>query len=233
MGSVLKALAKNTPWLFCIGLYLVDMLASSISSTVMTWYFQYNIGNIPLMSLVSTISLGASLVVYIFLGFFIKKFGNAGTAAIGCVLSIIGFALRFILQDSSTAILLAGNIIANLGTGLVGCTILLCIFDAKVYGEWKTGVDNEAILMSGFSVSYKTGQALGGPIAGYLLLTVPYVAQAQAQEQSVLNLWFYESTLFPAIGFAIALVFALLLIKYEKKVPQMQAEIDARKVANL
>ncbi len=229
MGAVLKALLKNTPWLFCIALYLVDMLASSISSTVMTWYFQYNIGSIPLMSLVSTVSLGASLVVYIFLGFFIKKFGNAGTAAIGCALSIIGFALRFFLQDSSTAVLLAGNIIANLGTGLVGCTILLCIFDAKVYGEWKTGVDNEAILMSGFSVSYKTGQALGGPIAGYLLLTVPYVAQAATQEQSVLNLWFYESTLLPAIGFAIALAFALLLIKYEKKVPEMQAEIEARK----
>lgn len=228
-GAVLKALVKNTPWLFCIGLYLVDMLASSIASTVMTWYFQYNIGSIPLMSLVSTVSLGASLVVYIFLGFFIKKFGNAGTSAIGCVLSIFGFALRFVLHDCNTAVLLAGNIISNLGTGLVGCTILLCIFDAKVYGEWKTGVDNEAILMSGFSVSYKTGQALGVPVAGYLLLTVPYVAQAAVQEQSVLNLWFLESTLLPAVGFAVALVFSLLLIKYEKKVPQMQAEIEARK----
>lgn len=229
MGAVLKALLKNTPWLFCIGLYLVDMLASSVASTVMTWYFQYNIGSIPLMSLISTVSLGASLVVYIFLGVFIKKFGNAGTSAIGCVLSVLGFALRFVLHDCNTAVLLTGNIISNLGTGLVGCTILLCIFDAKVYGEWKTGVDNEAILMSGFSVSYKTGQALGGPIAGYLLLTVPYVAQAAAQEQSVLNLWFYESTLMPAIGFAVALVFSLLLIKYEKKVPQMQAEINERK----
>ena len=83
--------------------------------------------------------------------------------------------------------------------------------------------------MSGFSVSYKTGQALGGPVAGYLLLTVPYVAQAAVQEQSVLDLWFYESTLLPAVGFAIALVFALLLIKYEKKVPQMRAEIEERK----
>ncbi len=228
-GAVLKALLKNRPWLFCIGLYLIDMIASSIPSTVMTWYYQYNIENIPLMSLVNTVSLGVSLGVYIFLKAFIKKFGNAGTAAVGCILSVIGFAFRFVLHDSSTAVLLIGNVISNFGSGLVAAVILLCIFDAKVYGEWKTGVDNEAILMSGFSVSYKTGQALGGPIAGYLLLTVPYVAQAAAQEQSVLNLWFYESTLLPAVGFAIALVFALLLIKYEKKVPEMQAEIEARK----
>ncbi|MGC2872793.1 MFS transporter [Ihubacter sp. mB4P-1] len=229
IGTVLKALLQNTPWLFCIALYLVDMLASSISTTVMTWYFQYNIGSIPLMSLVSTISLGATFAVYLVLGFCIKKFGNSGTAVIGCILSVIGFALRFFLHDGTTAIIIAGNVIANFGTGLVGATILLNIFDAKVYGEWKTGVDNEAILMSGFSVSYKTGQALGGPVAGYLLLTVPYVAQAAVQEQSVLDLWFYESTLLPAVGFAIALVFALLLIKYEKKVPQMRAEIEERK----
>jgi len=227
--QVLSALLKNTPWLFCIGLYLLDMVASSVASTVMTWYFQYNIGSIPLMSLVSTISLCASLTVYIFLGFFVKKFGNAGTASIGCFLSFLGYLLRFVLHDSSTAVLLAGNIIAYLGSGLVAATILLCIFDARVYGEWKTGVDNEAILMSGYSVSYKTGQALGGPIAGYLLLTVPYVAQAAVQEQSVLNLWFYETTLLPAVGFALALVFALLLRKYEKKVPEMRAEIEARK----
>lgn len=106
----------------------------------------------------------------------------------------------------------------------------MCIFDAKVYGEWKTGVDNEAILMSGFSIAYKTGQALGEPIAGYLLMTVPYVAQAAVQEQSVLDLWFYESTLIPAVGFVITLIFALLIKKYEKKVPQMREEIEARKV---
>ena len=72
-------------------------------------------------------------------------------------------------------------------------------------------------------------RALGGPVAGYLLMTVPYVAQAAAQEQSVLDLWFYESTLLPAVGFVIALIFSLLLIKYEKKVPEMRAEIEARK----
>ena len=229
LGKVLKALLQNTPWLFCIGLHLCNMLFSSIATTVMTWYFQYNIGNIALMSLVSTVSLGISLSVYIFLKQLFKKFGNAGTAAIGCILSIVGYAFRFILQDSSTAILLGGNIIANFGSALIGATILLCIFDAKVYGEWKTGVDNEAILMSGFSIAYKTGQALGGPIAGYLLMTVPYVAQAAVQEQSVLDLWFYESTLIPAVGFVITLIFALLIKKYEKKVPQMREEIEARK----
>lgn len=228
IGIVLKALLHNKPWLFCIGLYLTDMIASSIASTALPFYCQYNLNNVNIMSLMSTAMSLSGLLVYIILGLFIKRFGNAGTSAIGCVLTIIGFGLRFILHDANMGIILAGCIIAGFGTSLTASTVLLCIFDAKVYGLWKTGVDNEAILMSGYSVSYKTGQTLGGPIAGYLLMLVPYVPQAAAQEQSVMNLFFYETTLLPVFGFAIALIFALILRKYEKQVPQMRAEIDAR-----
>ena len=123
----------------------------------------------------------------------------------------------------------AGWIISGFGSGLVAMTIILNIFDAKVYGEWKTGVDNEAILMSGFSVSYKIGMAIGGPIAGYLLLLVPYVQGAEQQADSVLSMWMAENTLIPGIATFISLVFAILIIKNEKKVPQMRKEIEERK----
>lgn len=228
IGVVLKALFENKPWLFCIGLYLTDMIATSIASTVLTFYCQYNLGNLNLMSLISMATSLSGLLVYFLLGFFVKKYGNAGTSAIGCILTIVGYGLRFMLHDANMVVILAGSIIAGFGITLTASTVLLCIFDAKVYGLWKTGVDNEAILMSGYSVSYKTGQTLGGPIAGYLLMLVPYVPQAVAQQQSVLDLFFYESTLLPVIGFVIALVFALLLRKYEKQLPQMKADIEAR-----
>lgn len=229
IGQVLKALMKNTPWLLCIALYLIDMIASSIANTVTTFYCQYNLGNINLMSPIALAISISGIVVYVCLGFFVKRFGNAGTGAIGCVLAAAGFGLRFLFHDANLLVIFAGCIILGFGCALAGSTVLLCIFDAKVYGEWKTGVDNEAILMSGYSVSYKTGQALGNPIAGYLMLLVPYVPQAAMQQESVLNLFFYESTLIPAVGFAIAFIFAMMLRKFERKVPEMRAEIEARK----
>ena len=106
---------------------------------------------------------------------------------------------------------------------------MLCIFDSAVYGEWKTGVNSEAILMSGYSVSYKTGQALGSPIAGYILALVPFVANAAKQEKSVLNVLFLQSTLLPLIGVVISLVCAISLVKYEKQIPKIQKEMEARK----
>lgn len=169
------------------------------------------------------------VLVYAVLSWFTKHFGNAGTASLGCLMSMVGYGIRFLLHDMNVWVMTVGWTFSTVGVGLVGATIVLNIFDAKVYGEWKTGVNNEAILMSGFSVSYKVGMALGGPIAGYLLMLVPHVPKAAEQAESVKQLFFVENTLLPCVGFLIALVFSLMIRKYEKMLPQMRAEIEARK----
>lgn len=232
MGQVLRALLKNKVWLFCIGLYFFDMIGSSIESSAQTYYFQYNLGNTNLLAVNSTVATVTGILVYVVLSWFTKHFGNSGTAAIGCALPVIGYGLRFILQDANVGVMIAGWTFSTLGAGLVGATIVLNIFDAKVYGEWKTGVNNEAILMSGFSVSYKIGMALGAPIAGYMLMMVPYVPKAAQQAESVLRLFFFENTLLPCVGFIIALFFCFAIRKYEKMLPQMEAEIEARRHAD-
>ena len=96
----------------------------------------------------------------------------------------------------------------------------MCIFDAKVYGEWKTGVDNEAILL-------RICPAL---ICSPVMLTKSKFFQhlCRFPAASVITV-FCQSTLIPAVGFVITLIFALLIKKYEKKVPQMREEIEARK----
>lgn len=230
-GEIFGALLKNWPWLCCIGIYLFNLLGQSLEQSSMPFYFQYNhAGQTEALYLsysnVATISSFISLAV---IQICIKKFGNAGTACLGSVVGAAGYLLRFVMQDGNTAIMCAGWFLAAFGCGLVASTIILNIFDARVYGEWKTGVDNEAILMSGFSVSYKIGMAIGGPIAGYLLLLVPYVQGAEKQADSVLSMWMAENTLIPGIAVLISLIFAVLLIKNEKKVPQMRKEIEERK----
>lgn len=229
LGEVLKALLKNKVWLFCIGLYFFDVVGSSIESSAQTYYFQYNLGNVNLLATYSTVATVTGVLVYAVLSWFTKHFGNAGTASLGCLMSMVGYGIRFLLHDMNVWVMIVGWTFSTVGVGLVGATIVLNIFDAKVYGEWKTGVNNEAILMSGFSVSYKVGMALGGSIAGYLLMLVPYVPKAAEQAESVKQLFFVENTLLPCVGFLIALVFSLMIRKYEKMLPQMRAEIEARK----
>ncbi len=226
-GSV-AALFKNTPWLICVGLYFMLMLANSLGGSTMMWYCQYNLGNVNIYSVLSMVGCLAGIPVYVFLGTIVKHLGNAKTAVLGSAMAAIGYGVRFLLHDSSIAVLVAGYAIGSIGYCLVSAIIMLLIFDSGVYGKWKTGVDNEALLVSGYSLSYKVGMALASPLAGYLLGAVPYVANAATQEQSVLNLFFYENTLIAAVGFIVATLVALPLIKYEKMLPKMREEIALR-----
>lgn len=229
VANELSALVKNWPWLCCIGIYLFSLLSQSMEQSSMPFYFMYSHGNgNELFVAYSNSSTIAILVALFSLKTFVKRFGNAGTAAIGSAVNALGYVLRFALHDTSMPVMYAGWALESFGAGLVATTIILNIFDAKVYGEWKTGVDNEAVLMSGFSVSYKIGMAIGGPIAGYLMLLVPYHQGAQHQVKSVLDLWFAENTLLPGVGCALGLIFALLLMKNEKNVPDMLRELAER-----
>ena len=89
-------------------------------------------------------------------------------------------------------------------------------------------VTADAILTASYSLSYKIGMAVGSPILGYLLAVSSYKAGAEVQTAGVCKMCFYESTLIPGLIYILALIFAILMRKYEKRIPQMQKEIEQR-----
>ena len=230
-GAMFKAMAQNKVWLFAILIYVWDTTGSMMQAQTMVSYFQHVLGNTGYLKIYSSVSMVITIASYLSLGFLTKRFGNAGTSLLGCVISIVGNLFRFFTHDANATLFTAGLVISMAGASLVAGTIVLCIMDTQVYGEWKTGVRNEAILMSGFGLSGKIGLALGGALAGYLQTFMKYDPSLGAPSEAVKQLFFYENTICVAIGFALSAVFAILVLKYEKKIPQMQAEIDARKAA--
>ncbi|MGN0659025.1 MAG: MFS transporter [Emergencia sp.] len=229
--SAVKALLQNKVLLLCAGLSFLPTFASSIESTALPFYLQYvKDGNMALYSIFGTISTVTGILIWVFITVLVKKLSNAKVAVLGSVISIVGYFIGFLFKDASTAVMAVRWTFEGIGVGMIGGVILLCIFDSKIYGEWKTGfTGNEAILMSGYSVSYKIGMAVGGPVAGYLLLTVPYEAGAAVQAASVNNLFFMESTLFPGILYILCLLISIVILRYERKIPQMKKEIEERK----
>lgn len=234
LGSVLHALGQNWVWLLAVSTLLLTNISFSLEGAVLPFYFQYNFANgDDLYPVYSACTMLMAILPLLFLKPFAKRLGNAGTAGLGCILNLTGYLLRFVLHDGSVVIMAAGWCVAGFGQGLFGATLLLNIFDAMVYGEWKTGVKNEAILMSGYSAAGKIGVALGGPIAGYLLKLVPFVEAAPTQEESVLSFFFHISTLGPVVlSLAAAIILMTVTRKNEKRVPQMRAELEARAQAS-
>lgn len=226
--EIISALWNNKVWLCICLYYLLDMTATTLESTAMVYYFQYNLGNTGLLSTYSAVAMVCNAVVFSSLHLFTKKLGNAGTTLLGCCLSMSGDLFRFLLHDSSIYVLFTGWTLSALGSCMVAGTVLLNIFDAKTYGQWKTGVKSEALLMSGFTLTTKIGMAVGSAAVGWLLMLVPYEEGAGVQPQPVLDLFFGLNTLFPAIVFALVLLMSLPVRRMEKMLPKIKQELEER-----
>lgn len=212
----IAALSKNKMWLWIIVMFFCMNVALYAEGSVMQFYFQYNHGNdLSLYTLYSNVTLVSAILVILTLSLLVKKLGVSKTAMLGCLLGVVGYLLRFALHDGTHLILGIGWTLSSIGSTLVNSTILLLIFESKEWGLKKTGVNNDAILMSGFSVSYKTGGALGGAVAGFLM-PAAYIAGAEIQAENVQNYFFQWSTIYPGIAFAITFVALLVIMKYER-----------------
>lgn len=226
----LKALFSNKVWLAIVVSALLAYLTTGISSANLPFYFQYNFPGQDLYSVYSTCNVIGAVTPFIILPILVKRLGNARTATLGFASAFVGYMFRFIMADKTMVIMIIGWLLQGVGGGLFSCVLVLSIFDARVYGLWKTGVDNEAVLMSGFSSAYKIGLALGTPVVGILLKLVPYVPGAAEQADSVLwQLRFQSSALCGLMYVIPCILFAFVVRKNEKKIPEMRAEIEARK----
>lgn len=224
LSARLAALMKNKMWLAIIVMFLLVNMSLSLENAAMAFYFQYNHGSNmqTLYSLYSTVGLVVPIIFIVLLNQFTRVLGIAKTSLLGSVVCLISYVLRYVLHDGSTLVMGIGWALYQFGGALITCTVLLLVFESRDYGLRKTGVDNEAILMSGFSVSYKIGMAIGGAIIGYIMPS-SYVAQAATQTQEVQDFFFHCSTLFPAVSYVICTIAGIYIWKYEAELTKGKA----------
>lgn len=229
LWDTLKALMTNGYWLLCAGVTFFSVLGEGTGMNAMVQHLQYNLGNTDLLAAYSVISTVMSILSILSISLLVKRLGNAGTVLLGSLFAVVGWGSRFVLGDSSSAVYIVGCIVAAYGSGLVGSLAILCLFDSRVYGEYKTGIDNDAILMSGNTTASKIGFAIGPSIGAMLLESVGYVGQAEVQSEAAKQLFLIENTLVPALGYLLVGICAFFMLRLEKHIPEMRAAIHARK----
>ena len=228
--DILSALFHNKVCLLVAACYLMYCIYSTLMGSSLVYYLTYNLHNVNLMSAYSVLSTVTGFAPILLMVAMVKKMGNARTTMLACLIVVIGQCVRFISHDSFIGCLYFGWCMEGVGVALFGSMIRQCMIDSMVYGEWKTGVSNQAILMSILSFAQKAGQAVGGVGAAALLGVFGYVANAQEQSQTVLNVFFTENVTLPMITFLISIGLLSIVYKYEKKIPQMKEEIAERNI---
>jgi sugar (glycoside-pentoside-hexuronide) transporter len=227
ISDILHALAVNKIALGILAAQVVHMLFSSLSGSVLLYYCQYNLGDVNLMSITSAVGSFSGLLPLLFIVPLYKKIGNAGIAIVGNIIAIATLIVRFFTHDGSAMIFISMSIIEGIGIDMVSMVFMQNLMDSIVYGEWKTGKKNVPVLMSAYGIGTKIGLAFGTTFAGYIIGLTTFDAEATEQTAGALSALFHLNVTAPMLMYVFMAVIFFMVLKLEKKIPQMQAEIDA------
>ena len=227
VSDMLQALFINKVAMGVLIAQVIHMLFSSMTGTVLVYYCQYNMKNINLMSITSSVGAVAALLPLLFLVPLYKKLGNAGIAIAGNVIALACLAVRFFTHDASNGIFLSMSILEGIGVNMVSMVFMQCLMDSIVYGEWKTGKKNVPVLMSAYGIGTKIGMAFGSSVAGYIIGFAGFDASATEQTATSLNTLFHLNVTAPMLMYVGMGIIFFMIMLLERRIPQMKADIEA------
>lgn len=230
-GAMIRVLLTNKVALMILVLQVIKMFISSTIGASMTYYYQYNLQNLELMSLVSTLGGFVGLLPVLFLVPLNKKLGNSGAALLGSAVGFAAMLTRYIFHDATPALVVITNIFDGMGAQLVSSMMIQCLMDSLDYGEWKTGNRPVAVVMSANGIGQKIGLAFGTSIAGFIIGALNFDPNAAAQPDNILNAFFNINVALPLSMYVLMGAIFVYLMKIEKRLPQIRAEIETRRQA--
>lgn len=230
MKDAIIALLKNTMWRWYIVVGILYSATSSVTSGLLIYYVTNYMGNKSLSGLAGLCSMVSGFLAVIFLSKFTKKMGKNRTAVTGLCIALICIIVRIITGDKMVALYLAMLLISGFGMTLFSSLMVPNTMDCIEYGEWKTGIRNEALVMSAYSFGNKMGQGIGTSSIAFMLAAVGYDSTLEIQSAACVNGIHNLGTLIPLVAYA-GLILVMLYInkRFEKKMPEIRAELAARK----
>lgn len=222
----IKAIKGNKPWFLAIAISVIFFITYVLRSSAAIYYLTYYVEKPEIVTLIN--SLAMFTILGIILIFPLSKLLSKRTIMIiGFILFIVG-QLTIYAGGTSTAIIALGTIIGSIGLGFPTGLLFTLMADTVEYGEWKSGVRAQGLLIASASgIGIKLGSGLGAAIPAWILSAGGYVAN-QTQTASALNAieisFIWVSCSLAAIG-AILMVF----YKFEKPFEEIMAELDERR----
>ena len=151
---------------------------------------------------------------------------------LGSAFTIIIYLVAVVSGVPSVAAFVVIYLLANAGAALVSAAIPLCLMDAVDYGEWKTGHKYISVIMSAYGIGNKIGLAFGTSVAGFVIGVLHFDSTAAVQPDNILSAFFHLTFTGQLVVYAVMLLLMFYLFRIEKKLPEMKAEIMARKTVS-
>ncbi|WP_413375736.1 glycoside-pentoside-hexuronide (GPH):cation symporter [Alkalihalobacillus sp. 1P02AB] len=222
-----KAIKGNRPWIIMSLLVLVFFMMYITKLSASIYYITYYVGKPGVVSLINSLGM-VTIVGILSIPFLTKKFSKKSVIMAGLIISIMG-QLVIYLGDQNITIIAIGTVIGGIGLGLPAGLLFVLMADTVDYGEWKSGIRAQGLLVSASSVGFKLGSGLGAAIPAWLLAFGGYAA-GKAQTQTSLNMISFSYIWIPVILGVIAFIL-MIFYKWEKPHEEIITELEARRTA--
>lgn len=225
--DVVSVLKQNKHVFILLSIGICSAIYSQTSSTVMTYYFQYIMGDIGKQSIVNMVGLIGMLSLLV-IPALIKRFSLKKVMISGMIIAIIGSFLRTI---PIIPIQMLSYLLGQLGSLPVSMLLPSMLIDCMDYHEWKTGKRVEAVFSAVQSFSQKIGIGLASAIIGFVMGISGFdgnlATQSANAKLSIVGLYAY----LPVVLFV--LIFILLRIyPLDKQMNQVRKDLEERRSNN-
>lgn len=218
---------KQNKYIFIFS--MVSFLLTTVnilSLTNTTYYFEYIVGDLGLMSIVSIAAVIAPFAL-LFFPFLAKKIGTTRLAKLGIILAILGNFFK-LFAGSNILILLITTLISTVGGLPFSMLISLYTIECIDYGEWKTGKRIEGLPNSIVGFSNKIGNGVAVGLSGIIMGLAGYNGVLSQQSDTVNFVIVGLFSWIPAL-LSLAALFVLHFYDLDNKMVEIRKELKKRK----
>lgn len=229
LKEIFKMLVSNK----FVWFYAVVMMVFNCTTSlgVTSYYFTYVVGNTDIMGMFSAFSF-MIIPLMIFMPMLLKKFSAPQIIAGGAVLAVAGYALNF-FAGANIGMLLAGGILTSIATLPLSYLGALIVLDLCNYNEYLNlpRMDATTTVVSNNFAS-QIGQGVGGALVGFLLSAAGFISSTDGtaiQPESAITMIRCLYSIIPMVLMVVLIVFAILLSKLNKKMPEIDTALAERR----
>jgi GPH family glycoside/pentoside/hexuronide:cation symporter len=228
IGSDLRFLLRNRPWIVLFFGAVFTMLNVAIRNGAVMFYFKYLVGSdagAPVFWTLGSLALIAGVMSTKLLMRYFEKRHLLIFLTLANALALASF---YVIEPTSLITLHVMNIVTALLAGPTPAIVWSMYADCADYGEWKFGRRTTGLIFSASLFALKVGLTLGGALSGWLLAYYGFVANT-AQSAHALHGILVMFSLIPA-GFAALVGVAMFFYPINDALTQrMELDLAARR----
>jgi len=208
---------------FVVSLSAIDAAMAGVS----IFYYKYIFDDMNLIAIVSIVTLPCTVIAISLVPVFTKIMRRRNLVILGLVFKAASLIVIFFFPYN-VPVFVSMQALRSFSYGPLMALMNVFLLNTIEYGEYKTGVRADSIIVSMSSFFNKIGTGLGGALIGWLLAFGGFLSHSEIQPESVNPTIIFIFCAIPAIA-AITQIILLTFYDLDKKYADITKNLKERK----